>query len=269
MTANTGKWTIATLSKLKAKKDKIAALTAYDALFAHLAEEAGVEVLLVGDSLGMVVQGHATTVPVTMDQMVYHTEMVHRGRKSAFLLADLPFLAARDIHTALYNAGRLMQEGGADMVKLEVGSAQIPIIANLVEQGIPVCAHLGLLPQQVHRLGGYRVLGRESEEASMLMRDARLAEEAGAQILLLESVPAPLAAEITRQAEVPVIGIGAGVDSDGQILVMADVLGLTPRAPRFARNFMTSAGTVQDAFRAYVDAVKSCAFPSVKESFGA
>ncbi len=243
-------------------------LTAYDAAFSRLADEAGVDVILVGDSLGMVVQGRENTVGVTVDDMVYHTRLARRGRRHALLLADMPFLSCADSSTALRHAGRLMQEGGADMVKLEGGAEQVEVVRRLSVNGVPVCAHLGLRPQFVHKLGGYRVQGRDEQGAKILREDARALEEAGAEALLLECVPATLAAQITGFARIPVIGIGAGADCDGQVLVLHDVLGITPgRLPRFARNFMPGHDSIQATLRAYVKAVREGRFPSQEEAF--
>ena len=254
--------TVTTLQCMKQAGDKIACLTAYDASFARLLDGAGVEVLLVGDSLGMVVQGQETTVPVTMDDMVYHTRAVARGRHRALLIADMPFMSYARPEQTLLNAARLMAEGHAHMVKLEGGRTQLENVRLLAERGIPVCAHLGLQPQFIHKLGGYKVQGRGETAALTMLDDAKALQQAGADLLVLECVPASLAAGIAVAVEVPVIGIGAGKDCDGQVLVLYDVLGLTPGpVPRFARNFMADGVDVASAVQAYVAAVKSGEFP--------
>ncbi|MCU7906206.1 MAG: 3-methyl-2-oxobutanoate hydroxymethyltransferase [Candidatus Thiodiazotropha sp. (ex Epidulcina cf. delphinae)] len=259
--------TVRSLHEMKSAGEKISVLTSYDAGFTRLIEEAGIEVLLVGDSLGMVVQGQESTLPVTLDEMVYHTRNVARARESALLVADMPFMSYRSPALALESAGRLMKEGGAQMVKLEGGSVQLETVRRLSSQGIPVCGHLGLLPQSVHKLGGYRVLGREQGDASRIREDARLLQEAGADLLVLECVPGQLAAQITRELSVPVIGIGAGAACDGQVLVLYDMLGMNPHPPRFVKNFLASGRTIQEALRAYVEAVKGGEFPAGEHSF--
>ncbi|HHM04430.1 MAG TPA: 3-methyl-2-oxobutanoate hydroxymethyltransferase [Gammaproteobacteria bacterium] len=260
--------TVATLRRLKQQGEKFACLTAYDASFATLVDEAGVDVILVGDSLGMVVHGRDDTVAVTVDDIVYHSRCVARGRQRALLMADMPFMSYATAEQALANAARLMQEGGAHAVKLEGGAAQVDTVRLLSERGIPVCAHLGLQPQFVHRLGGYKVQGREVEAAQRMRRDAQALQEAGADLLLLESVPRTLAADITREVALPVIGIGAGSCCDGQILVLYDMLGVTPgHRPRFTHDFLDEEGTVPAALRAYVAAVKSGCFPGPEHGF--
>lgn len=256
------------LRKMKAAQEKIAVLTAYDASFSHALEEAGIEVILVGDSLGMVVQGQESTLPVTVDDMVYHTANVVRGSEKAFIIADLPFMSYANADQAIANAARLMAEGGAQMVKLEGGAVIADTIAELTARGIPVCAHLGLLPQSVHRLGGYIVQGREQEAADELLADALKLEQAGADMLVLECVPAALAARVTDALSIPVIGIGAGKDCDGQVLVLYDMLGLTPgRRPRFSHDFLADTGAIQAAITKYVQDVKSGAFPTPEQQF--
>ncbi len=259
---------LSSLRKMKAAGEKIAVLTAYDASFAHVLEQAGVEVILVGDSLGMVIQGQESTVPVTVNDMVYHSRNVVRGSEKAFVIADLPFMSYANIDQAISNAARLMAEGGVQMVKLEGGAAFEPIIKALTARGIPVCAHLGLLPQSVHRLGGYFVQGREADAAEQMLQDAKLLEQAGADMLVLECVPAALAAKITRSINIPVIGIGAGKDCDGQVLVLYDMLGLTPgKRPRFSHDFLADNGHIPAAISAYVEAVKKGAFPTAEQQF--
>ncbi|HEX5313475.1 MAG TPA: 3-methyl-2-oxobutanoate hydroxymethyltransferase, partial [Gammaproteobacteria bacterium] len=226
--------TLATFAKMREAGEPIACLTAYDASFARLLDEAGVDIVLVGDTLGMVVQGRTSTVPVTMDDMVYHTRLVARGLERAYLVGDMPFLSYVDPPTAVRNAGRLLQEGGARMVKLEGTGAQAEVVAALAANGIPVCAHLGLRPQAVEKLGGFHVQGRAREDAERMLADARELEAAGADIILLECIPRALAARIHEAASVPVIGIGAGPDVDGQILVLYDILDITSgHKPRF------------------------------------
>lgn len=261
--------TIATLQEMKRRGERIAALTAYDYSFASLLDRAGVDLVMVGDSLGMVVQGHATTLPVTLDDMVYHARCVARGASRALIVVDMPFLTFQvSKEETLRHAGRLMQEGGAQVVKLEGGAVMADTVRFLTERGIPVCGHIGLTPQSVHQLGGYRVQGREEEAAARLRADARALEEAGASLIVLEAVPAALAKTITTELAIPTIGIGAGPDCDGQILVLYDMLGLYPRPiPKFARNFMAGAGSLEQAIKDYVAAVKRGDFPGPEHSY--
>jgi len=260
--------TLNTLDQMCAAGEKIACITAYDASFAALVDAAGADVVLVGDSLGMVIQGHDTTVPVTMDQMVYHSAAVARGLQHAFLMTDLPFASYTSRDQALANSVRLMQEGRARMVKLESSGPQLEIVDYLDGHDIAVCAHLGLKPQSVHKTGGFRVQGREHEAAERMIADARALEAAGADMLLLECIPAALGGEITRGVNVPVIGIGAGPDTDGQILVLYDVLDITAgRKPRFVRNFMDGASDCAAALANYVAAVRSGAYPAPEHCF--
>jgi 3-methyl-2-oxobutanoate hydroxymethyltransferase len=259
---------VATLQKMKSEGEKIAMLTAYDASFAMLTDMAGVDMVLVGDSLGMVIQGHETTVPVTMDDIVYHSRAVARGLRRPFLVADMPFMSYASREQALGNAVRLMQEGGAKMVKLESGAGQIGVVEFLASHDIPVCAHIGLRPQSVHKVGGFRVQGREAEAAERMKREALELQNAGADVVLLECVPAALGAEITAELAVPTIGIGAGPDVDGQVLVLYDILDLTPgRKPRFVRNFMEGAESPLAALEAYVRAVKDRSYPAPEHCF--
>jgi len=220
--------TLTQLRQMKAEGDKIAVLTAYDASFSTILEQAGIEVILVGDSLGMVIQGQESTLPVTVDEMVYHTKSVVRGSEQVFVIADMPFMSYANATQAISNAARLMAEGGAQMVKLEGGAVVTDIVKQLVERGIPVCGHLGLLPQSVHHIGGYRVQGREPDSAKTLIEEAKQLAQAGADMLVLECVPAALGQAITAAVDIPVIGIGAGADCDGQVLVLYDMLGITP-----------------------------------------
>ena len=260
--------TISNLARMKAAGEKIAVLTAYDASFARLAEAAGVDVLLVGDSLGMVVQGHESTLPVTVAEMVYHTAAVARVRERALLVADMPFMSYGSAAEALASAGRLMKEGGAHMVKLEGGAPQLDTVRHLTRHAVPVCAPLGLLPQSVYQLGGYKVQGRDAEGARQIRDDALALQAAGAQLLVLECVPAALAAEVTASLEIPVIGIGAGRHTDGQVLVIYDVLGIAGgRPPCFVRNFLEGQASVREALTAYVRAVKDGSFPAPEHAY--
>lgn len=260
--------TLTTLQQMKQRGEKIACLTAYDASFAVLLDGAGVDVVLVGDSLGMVIQGHDTTVPVTMDQMVYHAAAVSRGLQRPFLMVDLPFMSYSSSQMALTNAVRLMQEGGARMIKLESGRGQSEIVEYLTRHDIAVCAHLGLKPQSVHKTGGFRVQGRDAAAAQRMLDDALALEAAGADLILLECIPATLGQTITEALEVPVIGIGAGADTDGQILVLYDILDITQgRKPRFVRSFVNGSASAQEAVANYVQAVKSQQYPSAEYTF--
>jgi len=260
--------TLSTLARMKAEGRKIASLTCYDASFAVLVDEADVDVVLVGDSLGMVIQGRDTTVPVTMNDVVYHCSAVARGLHRPFLIADLPFMSYPSRERALENSVRLMQEGGAQMVKLESGGGQVEIVEFLTGHDIAVCAHLGLKPQSVHKTGGFRVQGRKEDAAERMLRDAKRLEAAGADIVLLECVPSALGKAITAELAVPVIGIGAGPDTDGQILVLYDILDITTgRKPRFVRNFMAGAGDNLEAIKHYVEAVRSGAYPAPEHCF--
>ncbi len=260
--------TIATLQKMKADGEKIACLTAYDASFAMRVDHAGVDLVLVGDSLGRVIQGHETTVPVTMEDMLYHTRAVARGLARPLLVGDMPFMSYSTPEQALANAVRMMQEAGAKMVKLESGHAQLAIVEFLARHDIPVCAHIGLKPQSVHKVGGFRVQGREPDAAKQMQRAARQLQDAGADIVLLECIPSALGKEITAALSVPVIGIGAGPDTDGQILVLYDILDITPgRKPRFTQNFAEGAAGPQAAIEAYVRAVKDGSYPAPEHCF--
>ncbi len=261
--------TLATLARMKADGEKIASLTCYDASFAVLLDAADVDVVLVGDSLGMVIQGHDTTVPVTMDHIVYHSATVARGLHRPFQITDLPFMSYPSKEVALANSVRLMQEGGAQMVKLESGGKQTEIVEFLTSHDIAVCAHVGLKPQSVHKTGGFRVQGREQDTAQRLLNEARELEAAGADIVLLECIPAALGRTITQALQVPVIGIGAGPDTDGQILVTYDMLDITTgRKPRFVRNFLEGAARNNlEAVQAYVRAVKQGEYPAPEHCF--
>lgn len=260
--------TLTQLRNMKAQGDKIATLTAYDASFSTVLDQAGVEVILVGDSLGMVIQGQESTLPVTIDEMIYHTQNVVRGSVQAFVVADMPFMSYANVEQAIANAARLMAEGGAQMVKLEGGAIVTDIVQQLTERGVPVCAHLGLLPQSVHRLGGYRVQGREPEQAQQLLAQAQQLAAAGADMLVLECVPAEVGQMITAGVDIPVIGIGAGADCDGQVLVLYDMLGITPgKRPRFCQDFLATADSIPAAISHYVKAVKSGQFPTSEQQY--
>ena len=256
--------TLTHFAKLRGSGEKIVMLTCYDASFAALCDAAGVEILLVGDSLGMVVQGHDSTLPVTMEQMEYHVGMVARGSEKALVVADMPFAsyqASREI--AFANAARLLV-AGAQVVKLEGGTAMADTVRFLVERGIPVCGHVGLTPQSVHQLGGYRV----QRDAERLLEDARAIEQAGAAMLVLEAIPATLGKQVTEALGIPTIGIGAGKDCSGQVLVLHDMLDIYPgRKARFVRNFMQGAPSIAEALRRYVEAVKTGAFPAPEHTF--
>lgn len=268
VTTRQSRVTLRSLHSMKQQGEKIAMLTAYDASFASILEAAGVDMVLVGDSLGNVIQGHDSTLPVTMDHMIYHTQAVARACKRPLLMADMPFMSYWSVEVALQNAARLLREAGAQAVKLEWTELQPDIVAALSREGIPVCAHLGLRPQAVHKTGGYRVQGRDEATASELVTQAQQVVAAGADLLLLEAIPAPLAADITARVGIPVIGIGAGAACDGQVLVLYDVLGISAGpAPRFAKNFLQQSGSVEAAVKAYVQAVKAGTFPTPDHSY--
>ena len=261
------KVTLNTLASRKAAGEKFTCLTAYDATVAHLLDEQGVEVLLVGDSLGMVMQGKDSTVHVSMDDIEYHTRCVSRGVKDTMVMSDMPFMSASTEEKALENATRLMQ-AGAEIVKIEGDRWLLPAVKTMAERGIPVCVHLGLLPQLVSMLGGYKVQGRDVEQATAMIQLAKEMEQAGAVMLLLECVPGDLARELTQTVSIPVIGIGAGKDTDAQVLVTQDMLNLTPgRKAKFVRNFMEGASSVQDAVGRFVSAVKSGEYPAPEHSY--
>lgn len=250
------------LLEMHASGEKIAMLTCYDAAFAHVLDDAGVEVMLVGDSLGNVLQGEGGTMPVELIDMAYHTRCVAKGRRYAWVIGDLPFGSYQASLEDAWNSSAALVKAGAHMVKLEGGGWTAPVVRYITERGIPVCAHLGFTPQTVTALGGHKVQGRDEKGAALLKRHAHELVEAGAQMLVLEMVPAALAAELTRELPIPVIGIGAGVGCSGQVLVLHDMLNLTPgRKPRFVRNFMEGATSVQDAVQRYVAAVKDQSFP--------
>lgn len=260
--------TVTDIQKLRASGEKIVMLTAYDASFAALADAAGVELLLVGDSLGMVVQGHDSTLPVTLEHMAYHTGLVARGAKRAIVISDMPFGTYQESPAqALRNAVPLLA-AGAQMVKLEGGRAMAETVRFLTERGVAVCGHVGLTPQSVHTLGGYRVQGKSDDAADALLADARAIQEAGAAMIVLEAIPAALGKRATEALAVPTIGIGAGLDCSGQVLVIYDMLDIYPgRKARFVKNFLAEAGSVKGALEAYVKAVKDRTFPGKEHTF--
>ncbi len=260
--------TTTTLLDMKRRGEKITMLTAYDATFAGVVERAGVDSILVGDSLGMVVQGHDSTLPVSVDDVVYHCAAVSRGSRQPLLIADMPFMSDATLDLALTNAQRLMAEGGAQMVKIEGAGEKLEYVARLVACGVPVCGHLGLTPQSVHQFGGYRVQAREQAAAEQLLRDAEALQQAGARLLVLECVPTSVARRVSHALTIPTIGIGAGPDCDGQVLVLHDMLGVVAgHKPRFARDFMAGASSVQEACEAFAAAVRDGSYPSEAESY--
>ena len=252
--------TINTLYKLKNSNEKFVVISLYDAHMAAMAQKCGVEVVLIGDSLGMTVLGYDSTIPVTMEQMIYHVEAVARGNKKSLIVGDLPFMTYATPEDALRNCARIMQ-AGAHMVKLEGGAWLAETVSMLAERGIPVCAHLGLTPQSVNKFGGFRVQGRSQEDADKILADAKLLADAGADLLVLECVPAELGATITRSIPIPTIGIGAGRDTDAQVLVINDLLGLTEQPPKFSKNFLLEARDIPGAMQKYVADVKAGVFP--------
>ena len=262
----TKKITINSLQKLKATKEKFVVISLYDAHMAAMAERCGVEVVLVGDSLGMTVLGYDSTIPVTMEQMIYHVEAVARGNKKSLIMGDLPFMTYATTEDALRNCARIMQ-AGAHMVKLEGGAWLADTVKQLSERGIPVCAHLGLTPQSVNKFGGFRVQGRDQITAEKIRRDSILLADAGADLLLLECVPSLLAKQITEDISIPTIGIGAGRDTDSQVLVINDILGLTEQPPKFSKNFLLEAKDIPGAMQKYVADVKAEIFPGDENIF--
>jgi len=259
--------TLATLKNIKERGDKFACLTAYDACFASILNKAGVDVILIGDSLGMVLQGHDSTLPVTMNDMIYHTQCVKRGNKSSLLMADLPFMSYASEAQTLENAAALMR-AGANIVKLEGGAWIANTTKLLTERGIPICAHMGLTPQSVNRIGGFHVQGRDTNQAQLIIDEAHMLQDAGANILLLECVPRDFAKSITESLEIPVIGIGAGPDTTGQIMVLHDVLGVSPITPKFVKNFLIdSKNGIPGAIEEYVKSVRNHSFPEKQHCF--
>lgn len=258
--------TISNLNAMKAAGEKFAVITAYDYTFSRLIETAGIEVTLVGDSLGNVIQGRDSTIPVSVDEMAYHTEIVKRGNSRTLLMTDMPFMSYASENQALDNAAILMQ-AGAQMVKLEGGEWLAETIFMLTERGIPVCGHVGLTPQSVHKLGGYRVQGKEEEAAQRMIQEAQILEEAGADLIVVECVPSSLGKNLADSLNIPVIGIGAGPDTDAQVLVLQDMLGISQRLPKFSKNFLEQSSTIQQAIINYGNAVRSGAFPAPEHCF--
>ena len=259
--------TLSTLKAMRERDEKIAVLTCYDASFARVLDTAEVDVLLIGDSLGMVIQGHRSTLPVKLAEMTYHTRCVAAGTERAFLVADLPFGSYQPSAERAYASAARLMAAGAHMVKLEGGAVMVDTVAFLTQRGIPVCAHLGLLPQSVNQLGGYKVQGREEAAAAQLLADAHALEAAGAGLIVLEMVPAAVAKAVTDALTIPTIGIGAGAACSGQVLVLYDLLGVYPRAPKFSKNFLVGTDGIEAAARAYVAAVKNGDFPTTDHAF--
>ena len=265
----TARVTIHSLRAQKVRGDKIVMLTAYDATFARLLEAAGADILLVGDSLGMVVQGHDTTLPVTLDDLIYHCRAVGRGAHRAQIVGDMPFMSYQEsLEQGLHNAGRLIKEGGCHAVKLEGGAQHAELVKRLTTNGIPVMGHLGLTPQSFHQFGGFKVQGRDAGATQRLIADARALEAAGAYALVLEGIPAEVATAVTAAVAIPTIGIGAGAGCDGQVLVIYDLLGMDERfKPKFVRRYADLSTTIKDACQRYITDVKDGSFPSEAESF--
>ena len=265
----TEKVTVPEIKKMKQRGEKITALTAYDYSFARILDGAGIDILLVGDSLGAVIQGQGSTLPVTLEEMIYHTKAVVRGRKRALVVADMPFLSFQvSLEEAKRNAGRFLQEAGAEAVKLEGGVQQLETIEAIVRMGIPVMGHVGLTPQSVHRFGGYKVQGKEKEERETILQDALAVEEGGAFSVVLEGIPLDLAQEITRRLSIPTIGIGAGIHCDGQVLVVHDMLGLFDiYTPKFVKQYVDLKGVMTDAVKNFIAEVREGKFPDEDHSF--
>jgi 3-methyl-2-oxobutanoate hydroxymethyltransferase len=261
--------TITEIKEMKQRKEKIPMLTAYDYVTAKMVDEAGVPLILVGDSLGMVMLGYESTIPVTIEEMIHHTKAVVRGAKKALIIGDMPFMTYHvSVSDALYNAARFIQEGAAQAVKLEGGEVVAEKVRRLVDCGIPVMGHIGLTPQSMHQLGGFKVQGKAVEEAKKLLNDARVLEEAGAFAIVLECTPAPLSKLITERLTIPTIGIGAGPDCDGQVQVISDILGLyTDFVPKHAKQYARLAGEIKTAVSSYISEVKSLSFPTAKQSY--
>ena len=261
--------TITEIKEMKHKREKIPMLTAYDYVTAKMVDEAGVPLILVGDSLGMVMLGYESTIPVTMEEMIHHTKAVVRGAKKALIIGDMPFMSYHiSVSDALHNAARFIQEGGAQAVKLEGGEVVAEKVRRLVDCGIPVMGHIGLTPQSIHQLGGFKVRGKAVEEAKKFLNDAHILEEAGAFAIVLECIPAPLSKLITHKLAIPTIGIGAGPDCDGQVQVVSDILGLyTEFVPKHAKQYARLAGEIKNAVSSYISEVKSLSFPTMKQSY--
>jgi 3-methyl-2-oxobutanoate hydroxymethyltransferase len=258
--------TISNLNAMKVAGEKFAVITAYDYTFSRLIETADIEVTLVGDSLGNVIQGRDSTIPVSVDEMAYHTEIVKRGNSRTLLMTDMPFMSYASESQALDNAAILMQ-AGAQMVKLEGGEWLAETIFKLTERGIPVCGHVGLTPQSVHKLGGYRVQGKEEDAAQQMIREAQVLEEAGADLMVVECVPSSLGKKLAESLNIPVIGIGAGPDTDAQVLVLQDMLGISQRLPKFSKNFLADSTSIQQAIINYGNEVRAGTFPAPEHCF--
>ena len=254
------------LKSIKAGGNKFAAITAYDYSFAKLVDKANIEVTLVGDSLGNVIQGQQTTIPVTVDEMAYHTTNVKRGIESSLIISDMPFMSYATVPQALENAAILMQ-AGAHMVKLEGGEWLSDTVYALTERGIPVCAHLGLTPQSVHKLSGFKVQGKDAQTADKILAEAKMLEQAGADLLVVECVPSILGKRLATTLDIPVIGIGAGPDTDGQVLVLQDMLGISDSAPKFSKDYMSKSSSIEEALCTYRNEVLCGAFPEPKHGF--
>ena len=258
--------TISNLNAMKAAGEKFAVITAYDYTFSRLIETAGIEVTLVGDSLGNVIQGRDSTIPVSVDEMAYHTEIVKRGNSRTLLMTDMPFMSYASESQALDNAAILMH-AGAQMVKLEGGEWLAETVFMLTERGIPVCGHVGLTPQSVHKLGGYKVQGKEEDAAQRMIQEAQILEEAGADLMVVECVPSSLGKNLADSLNIPVIGIGAGPDTDAQVLVLQDMLGISQRLPKFSKNFLEQSSTIQQAIINYGNEVRAGTFPASEHCF--
>jgi 3-methyl-2-oxobutanoate hydroxymethyltransferase len=259
--------TVKTIREMKLAGDKITSLTAYDSSFARVIDEQGIDVILIGDSLGMVMQGHDSTVPVTVDDIIYHSKSVAPQCKRALVMADLPFMSYTNPDQAITNAARLMQEGQAQIVKLEGGEAQLDTVRHMTRHGVPVCAHIGLTPQTVHKLGGYRVQGREDDAAKQMLSDALALQDAGADAVVVECVPVDLAKKLTEALEIPTIGIGAGRDCDGQVLVLQDMIGISSLAPKFSANYLSEGRNIPEAIAAFAKEVREGSFPTDQQCF--
>lgn len=257
---------VRTLKRMKAEKEPFVCVALYDAPMSAMAQKTGIELLLVGDSLGMTVLGYDSTVPVTMEQMIYHVEAVRRGNNKSLIMGDMPFMSYATVDLAIANATRIMQ-AGAHMVKMEGGAWLADTVKLLSDRGIPVCAHLGLTPQSVNKFGGYRVQGRSDDEAQQILEDAKALDAAGADLLVLECVPSALAKEITAAVSMPTIGIGAGRDTDAQVLVINDILGLTEKPPKFSKNFLTETASIPGALQKYAEDTRSGRFPEDEHIF--
>ncbi|MEE9326757.1 MAG: 3-methyl-2-oxobutanoate hydroxymethyltransferase [Cocleimonas sp.] len=259
--------TVKTIREMKQAGEKITSLTAYDASFARVIDEQGIDVILVGDSLGMVIQGHDSTVPVSVDDIIYHAKSVAPQCKRALVMADLPFMSYTNPDQAITNAARLMQEGQAQIVKLEGGEAQLDTVRHMTRHGVPVCAHIGLTPQTVHKLGGYRVQGREDNVAKQMLSDALALQDAGADAVVIECVPVDLAKKLTAELDIPTIGIGAGRDCDGQVLVLQDMIGISSLAPKFSANYLSGGRNIPEAIAAFAKEVREGTFPTDQQCF--